>query len=59
MVSNIHVALWDDSKNQYEAPQPILGAKNVEVSYEITENKISADDKVVWSNNLIASGSGR
>ncbi len=33
-------------------------AKNIEVSYEVQENKISADNKVVWANNLIGSGSG-
>lgn len=40
--SNIHVALWNDVQKQYETPVAILGGKNIEVSYEIAENKISA-----------------
>lgn len=58
-VSNIYVAKYDDALNDYEAPVQVLGAKNIEVSFEITENKISADDKVVWANNILSSGSGR
>ena len=57
--SKIHVAKYNDVQKTYETPVAILGAKNVEVSYEISENKISADNIVCWANNLIASGSGR
>ena len=56
--SKIHLAKWNAVTKEYDAPVPVLGAKNVEVSYEISENKISADNKTVWANNLIASGSG-
>ncbi len=33
-------------------------AKNIEVSFEIAENKISADDQVVYSTSIISSGNG-
>ena len=57
--SNIYVAKYNAETKGYDAPEQILGAKNIEVSYEVQENKISADNKVVWANNLIGSGSGR
>lgn len=56
--SNIHIAKYDDRTKTYDTPVPVLGGRSVEVSYDVQENKISADNKVVWANNLIASGNG-
>lgn len=56
--SNIHVAKFNEETKVYETPEAILGAKSVEVSFDTTDKKVSADDKVVWQSMIVTSGSG-
>lgn len=55
-MSNIHVALLKDGV--YGSPIPILGAKSVECSFEVSEKMINADNKAVFSAKTISKGSG-
>ena len=56
-MDNIHVAPVQED-GSFGTPVPILGAKSVECTFEVSEKNISADNKIVFASKKIASGSG-
>lgn len=54
----IHVAKVNED-GSFGVPVSILGAKSVEASFESSEKKIHADNKVVHSDKRVSSGKGK
>lgn len=57
-MSNIMVAKMKED-GTYETPVAILGAKAVECSYESKETVFRADNKAVYTNKRVSSGTGK
>lgn len=57
-MDKIHVAKLKED-GTYEAPVAILGAKAVECSFESKETVFRADNKAVYTNKKVSSGSGK
>lgn len=57
-MDKIHVAKLK-ADGTYEAPVSILGAKAVECSFESKEAVFRADNKAVYTNKAVSSGSGK
>lgn len=57
-MKNIYVAKKQESGN-FDTPVNILGAKNVEVSFESGDKTIYADNKAVYADKRITKGNGK